>query len=118
MPVLILLKYRHFYLGSENMVETKFSDDVLTAKLYGEIDHHKAPSIRQKIDGQTESLRPKELHLDFSGVSFMDSSGIGLIMGRYRQVSLVGGKLKVINVPKNLQKIISLSGIDSLGVLK
>lgn len=100
------------------MVETKFSDDVLTAKLYGEIDHHKAPLIRQKIDGQTESLRPKELHLDFSGVSFMDSSGIGLIMGRYRQVSLVGGKLKVINVPKNLQKIISLSGIDSLGVLK
>lgn len=100
------------------MVETQFSDNVLTAKLYGEIDHHKAPSIRQKIDGQTENLRPKELHLDFSGVSFMDSSGIGLIMGRYRQVTLIGGKLRVINVPKNLQKIISLSGIDSLGVLK
>lgn len=117
MPVLISYEYRHFYLGSENMVETKFSDNVLTAKLYGEIDHHRAPAIRQKIDGQTETLRPKELHLDFSGVSFMDSSGIGLIMGRYRQVSLVGGKLRVINVPKPLQKIISLSGIDSLGVL-
>lgn len=99
------------------MVETNYCDDVLTAKLSGEIDHHRAPAIRKKIDSQTESLRPKELHLDFSGVSFMDSSGIGLIMGRYRQVSLVGGKLKVVNVPKNLYKIISLSGIDKLGVL-
>lgn len=100
------------------VVETDYTDDILTAKIYGEIDHHRAPAIRQKIDGQTESLRPKELHLDFSGVSFMDSSGIGLIMGRYRNVSLIGGKLKVINVPKGLSKIISLSGIDSLGVLK
>ncbi len=105
-------------MGSENMVETKYADNVLTAKLYGEIDHHRAPAIRQKIDGQTETFRPKELHLDFSNVSFMDSSGIGLIMGRYRQVTLVGGTLRVVNVPKPLQKIISLSGIDSLGVLK
>lgn len=100
------------------VVETDYTDNILTAKLYGEIDHHQAPAIRQKIDGQKESLRPKELHLDFSGVSFMDSSGIGLIMGRYRQVSLVGGRLKVVNVPHSLQKIINLSGIDSLGVLK
>lgn len=100
------------------VVETKYEENILTAKLYGEIDHHKAPQIRQKIDAQTENLRPKELHLDFSHVSFMDSSGIGLIMGRYRQVSLVGGVLRVINVPKPLMKIITLSGIDSLGVLR
>lgn len=99
------------------MVETKYQDNVLTATLYGEIDHHRAPAIRQKIDGQTETLRPKELHLDFSHVSFMDSSGIGLIMGRYRQVTLTGGKLKVVNVPDQLKKIICLSGIESLGVL-
>ncbi len=100
------------------MVETEFSNNILTAKIHGEIDHHKAPNIRKKIDSQTEHLRPRELHLDFSGVSFMDSSGIGLIMGRYRQVTLVGGSLKVINIPKSLDKIIRLSGIDSLGVLK
>lgn len=98
-------------------VETKLENEILTAKIYGEIDHHRASTIRQNIDSKTESLRPKELWLDFSGVSFMDSSGIGLIMGRYRNISLLGGKLKVINIPKNLQKIISLSGIDSLGVL-
>lgn len=109
----------NFLYGSEKMVvETNYDNNILTAKLYGEIDHHKAPSIRTKIDSQTETLRPKELHLDFQNVSFMDSSGIGLIMGRYRQVTLLGGTLKVINVPKNLKKIISLSGLDSLGVLK
>ncbi|MBQ6625738.1 MAG: anti-sigma factor antagonist [Ruminococcus sp.] len=100
------------------MVETKYIDDVLTAKIYGEIDHHRAQSIRTKIDAQTQMHKPKELQLDFSNVSFMDSSGIGLIMGRYRQVSLLGGSLKVVNVPQGLKKIIMLSGIDSLGVLK
>lgn len=100
------------------MVETQYCDNILTAKLSGEIDHHHAPSIRQKIDALTEQLKPQQLHLDFSGVSFMDSSGIGLIMGRYRQVTLSGGTLKVINIPKNLDKIIRLSGIESLGVLK
>lgn len=100
------------------VVETDYNDNILVAKLYGEIDHHRAHAIRNKIDSQTESLRPKELHLDFKGVSFMDSSGIGLIMGRYRHVTLIGGKLKVVNVPQGLQKIINLSGIDSLGVLK
>ncbi len=100
------------------MVETSYYDNILTARLSGEIDHHKAPYIRQKIDSQAEYYRPKELHLDFSSVTFMDSSGIGLIMGRYRQISLLGGVLKVVNVPKGLLKIISLSGIDKLGVLK
>ena len=100
------------------MLKTDFKNNVLTAYIEGELDHNAAARLRNRIDGATESLKPRLLCLDFSGVSFMDSSGIGLIMGRYRQVSLVGGKLKVINVPKNLQKIISLSGIDSLGVLK
>lgn len=105
-------------LGSENMVKTQYENNILTAKLCGEIDHHRAPAIRKKIDSMTEQLRPCKLQLDFSGVTFMDSSGIGLIMGRYRQVTLVGGTLQVINIPKHLDKIIRLSGIDSLGVLK
>ena len=48
----------------------------------------------------------------------MDSSGIGLIMGRYRSVGLIGGQLRVVNIPEHLSKIVSLSGISSLGVLK
>ncbi|OUP78706.1 hypothetical protein B5F08_06415 [Anaeromassilibacillus sp. An172] len=99
-------------------MEITYENDVMTAYLKGEIDHHSAAPIRSEIDGKSESLRPKILRLDFSGVKFMDSSGIGLIMGRYRQISLLGGSLEVVNIPKSLDRIISLSGVCSLGVVK
>ncbi|MGN1139293.1 MAG: anti-sigma factor antagonist [Ruminococcus sp.] len=100
------------------MLDTKYKNDILTVKLKGEIDHNSASNLRTAIDSQINALRPKMLELDFSGVGFMDSSGIGLIMGRYRSMGLIGGKIKVINVPENIGRIISLSGISSLGVLK
>lgn len=100
------------------MLNTDYKDEVLTVHLSGELDHNRAANLRAKIDGRVNALRPKTLELDFSKVSFMDSSGIGLIMGRYRSVGLVGGKLRVVNIPDNLTKIFALSGISSLGVLK
>lgn len=100
------------------MIELEFQNSVLTAHLSGELDHHSAAVIRQKIDAKTEMLKPKTLELDYGNVQFMDSSGIGLIMGRYRQMSLMGGNVQVTNVPAHLKRIFSLSGIDSLGVMK
>ncbi len=100
------------------MLKTECSNNNITVYLSGEIDHNNAGSIRNGIDGQAQALRPKTLTLDFSKVSFMDSSGIGLIMGRYRTMSLLGGSLRVVNVPKGLEKIIALSGVGALGVLK
>lgn len=100
------------------MIKTEYDKNVITVFLSGEIDHNNAGSLRSQIDGQAESLHPKTLTLDFSKVSFMDSSGIGLIMGRYRTMSLLGGNLRVVNVPKRLEKIIALSGVGALGVLK
>ncbi len=100
------------------MVDMKFRDGVVTAKLSGEIDHHIAPQIRGEIDARCESCRPSRLVLDFGKVGFMDSSGIGLVMGRYRMISLIGGKLEVVNVPQNLRKIFVLSGLGNLGVMK
>jgi len=100
------------------MIELEFQNSVLTAHLSGELDHHSAAVIRQKIDAKTEMLKPKTLELDYGNVQFMDSSGIGLIMGRYRQMSLLGGNVQVTNVPPHLKRIFSLSGIDSLGVMK
>ncbi len=100
------------------MLNTTYSDDVLTVYLNGEIDHNRAAGIRTSIDSQLNALRPKRLELDFSKVSFMDSSGIGLIMGRYRSIGLIGGELKVRNVPENLERIIELSGVRALGVLR
>lgn len=100
------------------MVQTDYKNEILTVYLSGEIDHNRAADIRSSIDSRINSTRPKRLELDFSKVSFMDSSGIGLIMGRYRAVGLVGGELRIKNIPENLTRIIELSGVTSLGVLK
>ncbi|MBQ5399411.1 MAG: anti-sigma factor antagonist [Ruminococcus sp.] len=100
------------------MLNTDYQNDTLTVYLTGEIDHNRAASIRATIDSQINALRPRTLELDFSRVSFMDSSGIGLIMGRYRSVGLVGGSLSVTNVPDGISRIIELSGVNTLGVLR
>ena len=100
------------------MVDITYRNGVVTAKLIGEIDHHAAPQIRGAIDAKCESLRPARLILDFGRVSFMDSSGIGLIMGRYRMIALIGGRLEVVNIPTGLKKIFVLSGLENLGVMK
>lgn len=104
--------------GREKVVDITYENGVLTALLYGEIDHHKAPEIRSMIDLKCESFRPKVLVLDFSGVTFMDSSGIGLVMGRYRTVSLLGGRCEVVNVPPMQKRVFALSGLSALGVMK
>lgn len=100
------------------MVDLTYQNGVVTAKITGEIDHHIAPTIRSQIDARCESCRPAKLILDFGGVSFMDSSGIGLIMGRYRMMALIGGKLEIANIPPALKKIFVISGIETLGVMK
>lgn len=100
------------------MLNTDYQNDVLTVYLSGDIDHNRASTLRASIDSQLNALMPKALELDFSKVSFMDSSGIGLIMGRYRSAGLVGATLKIINIPPQLQRIVELSGVSALGVLK
>ncbi len=90
----------------------------LTAFIEGDIDHHSAKETREAIDYYIEKNTPKLLQLDFSGVPFMDSSGIGLIMGRFKLINSFKGKLKVINVPKNLERMIKLSGLSALGIFE
>ncbi|MEE1319354.1 MAG: STAS domain-containing protein [Ruminococcus sp.] len=100
------------------MLKTDYKNNILTAYIDGEIDHDSAAKIRTQIDGAAQSLKPKLLCLDFSGVSFMDSSGIGLVMGRYRRMQLLGGTLRVINIPDNMYRIFAMSGLEGLGVLR
>lgn len=100
------------------MIKTDYKNNILTAYIDGELDHDSAAKIRTQIDGAAQSLKPKLLCLDFSGVSFMDSSGIGLVMGRYRRMQLLGGMLKVTNIPDNMYRIFAMSGLEGLGVLR
>jgi len=92
----------------------KNTEDKLTAYLTGEIDHHSAGKIRDEIDSAIEHHNPACLILDFGGVSFMDSSGIGLVMGRYKLMKSIGGTVRVENTPKPLQRVMKLSGLYDL----
>ena len=89
-------------------------NNLFTAKLFGEIDHHKARSMRETIDSAAERNNPTVLYLDFGGVTFMDSSGIGLIMGRYRTMKLLGGEVRVLNIPPSMERMVELSGLSAL----
>lgn len=86
----------------------------IIAYLSGEIDHHSALLLRQEIDLAVRENNPSELILDFSEVSFMDSSGIGLVMGRYRVMNESGGTVTIHNPSPNIKKVMKLSGIEKL----
>ena len=100
------------------MVKTYFENNTLTVFLSGEIDHNCAGPIRNQIDGQAQSLYPKTMLLDFSKVSFMDSSGIGLVMGRYKLMKSLGGKIKVLNLSPGAYKVMCLAGLERLGEVR
>lgn len=89
-------------------------ENMLCAYLNGEIDHHTARDIRQAIDTIVEKSHPRHLILDFSGVQFMDSSGIGLVMGRYKLMQAMGGDVTVCGLSPKLEKIVTLSGLSKL----
>lgn len=95
-------------------VRIEKNKSLTTAYLSGEIDHHSSVFIREQIDSCIASLQPDELCLDFMSVSFMDSSGIGLVMGRYKLMRSFGGKVRVRNVSRQTMKVMKLAGIDLL----
>ena len=85
--------------------------------LEGELDHHNAGGVRDKIDEFAAAFQPEHAVLDFGGVSFMDSSGIGLVMGRYKLMQELNGKVLVRNPPSHIKKVMRLSGIDRLAAI-
>ena len=86
--------------------------------LDGEIDHHSASLIRVSIDEAVSRKRPLLLVLDFDKVTFMDSSGIGLVMGRYKLMKSLGGKIRVLNLSPGAYKVMCLAGIERLGEVR
>ncbi|MCL2514187.1 MAG: STAS domain-containing protein [Oscillospiraceae bacterium] len=95
-------------------VSVKFDKDSIIAVLSGEIDHHSAPALRECIDSAVERARPGKLTLDFGQVSFMDSSGIGLVMGRYKTAISCGAQTEVTNLSSRAEKIMRMSGLEKL----
>ncbi len=95
-------------------VESKYENGQLTLSILGEIDHHSAKEIRKETDKHIRLLRPKCIKLDLSSISFMDSSGLGLIMGRYALASDIGAQICVLNPTDAVARIILMAGLDKI----
>lgn len=95
-------------------VKINVTGEVVTAYLSGEIDHHTAKEMRETIDSSVELNMPTLLILDFKDISFMDSSGIGLVMGRYRNLSKTGAELHITGTPPHILRMFKLAGIEKL----
>lgn len=93
-------------------------DNTLIVKILGELDHHGAEQIREKIDAKIKSANSKNLILDLSELKFMDSSGIGIIIGRYKLVTSIGGKLYLVSASKSIDRIIKMCGIEKIITVK
>ena len=89
-------------------------DKLLTFKVTEEIDHHWSEKIRRQVDDEIERHIPKKVVFDFDKVTFMDSAGIGMLIGRYKAVKMLGGNLELINVKNSIRKILEMSGIPKI----
>ena len=96
------------------MLQTDYHDGALTAYITGELDHDAAANIRAQLDGAVSALRPCQLTLDFSRVSFMDSSGIAVIIKISRRMSALGGRAWIEDPARQPQRVIDAAGIDRL----
>lgn len=89
-------------------------EGILRCRLVGEIDHHTAKHVREKIDAEIFKSRPSGVILDFQEVRFMDSSGIGLIIGRAELCGELRIGVRLVGLSNTARKLVTLSGIDKL----
>jgi len=99
------------YGGVEMYLKFDSRESILVVTMMGELDHHSAEEVRAKIDDRLDRERINKLILDFSGVSFMDSSGIGVVIGRYKKMIALQGKIYVVNTKSSIKRVFELSGM-------
>jgi len=110
--ILFQLEYEPWERKVINMKITYIKKDKrLIFEIEEDIDECCVQKIRRRIDNEIQRYMPKEVIFDFSNVSFMDSAGIGLIIGRYKLINMIGGELKIANVNTQIQKIFEMSGL-------
>ena len=94
-------------------MESNYYNDekLLVLRLTEEIDEYTAQKIRRKADYEIERYMPRKVIFDFNSVTFMDSAGIGLIIGRYRIANMLGGTVEIANVTDSIKRVLELSGL-------
>ena len=93
---------------------SKAEENALYIKLKGDIDHHSVKNAREDIDEMLFKSNPKELYLDLSEIEFMDSAGLGLVLGRYKKQTEHGGIMKIVNPTRRIAQILRLAGVDKI----
>lgn len=92
----------------------KVCDNTVWASINGEVDMDVAPAWREALDRQLAQSMARNLVLDFSGVRFIDSSGLGVVLGRYKRVASRGGQVKIVGAGSQVYRILTLSGFAGL----
>ena len=97
-------------------MESKYyeMDKLLILKITEEIDEHTTKEIRRRADYEIERHMPKRVIFDFDSVTFMDSAGIGLLIGRYKFANMLGARLEISNLTQSVRRIFEMSGILKL----
>ena len=101
-------------LKNAGTIDVRTSSKETVVFLSGEIDHHNAAFLRMGIDKMIHEKRPRRLVLDLSSIRFMDSSGLGLIMGRFSLVRELGGELIVRDPSESIMRICRLAGLERM----
>ena len=101
-------------MRKQNEISFELDGRTMIIHLAEDLDHHNAEYIREMSDGYLEKYPINQIIFDFSEVSFMDSSGIGVVMGRYKQMLYAGGCVYVYGVGANIDKIFQMSGLYKL----
>ena len=96
------------------IIDYEKESKTLILRVTEEIDQHVADKIRRKLDNEIEIYSPRKVVFDFNGIEFMDSSGIGMVLGRYKLVRMLGGNFEIINVNKRLRRIFDMSGVSRI----
>ena len=98
-------------MDTQSAVTCTAKGNTLSVKICGEIDHHSVREVRERIDEALYHGMPKCLRIDLSEVAFMDSSGLGLIVGRVVSAREIGGTVEVVGASARIERILEMAGL-------
>ncbi|MFZ7130913.1 MAG: STAS domain-containing protein [Eubacteriales bacterium] len=93
---------------------TRVIEDTIIAKIVGELDHHTSEDIRNQMDYLLSMNGVKNVIFDLSQLTFMDSSGVGMFMGRYKKVKALKGVPLLVSIPLSIRKLFQMSGLFNI----
>jgi len=96
------------------VIRWKQDSETLTVYLCGEIDHYAAETLRKELETLIRKTKQKSLMLDFSEVSFMDSSGVGMLIGRYKTMAACGRQLFAIGLNRTVERLYKMAGLHRI----